>query len=89
MMNTQGLYVDVIDWWGLFEIEDSIISLEYYLPSMYEHHTYLMRGQILNDTTFRMIEGKESNKSDYESIDYLYRFHKTEVKPDSTNNFFH
>lgn len=79
---------DVIDIWGLFEVEDSTISLEYYLPSMYGHHTYLMRGTILNDTTFHMTKGKQSDKSDYESIDYLYRFRHTEAKPDSTNNFF-
>ncbi|MBO7588753.1 MAG: hypothetical protein J6T18_04935 [Bacteroidaceae bacterium] len=84
----QGYYADVIDWWGLFEIEDSIIRLEYYLPSMYGHHTYLMQGTILNDTTFHMIKGKQSDKSDYETIDYLYSFHKTEAKPDSTNKFF-
>ena len=79
---------DVIDMWGLFEVEDSTISLEYYLPSMYGHHTYLMRGTILNDTTFRMTEGKSSDESKYESIDYLYRFRHTEAKPDSTNKFF-
>ena len=84
----KGYYVDIIDWWGLFEIEDSIIRLEYYLPSMYGHHTYLMQGTILNDTTFHMTKGKQSDKSDYETIDYLYRFHKTVAKPDSTNNFF-
>ena len=80
---------DVIDIWGLFEVEDSSISLEYYLPSMYGHHTYLMQGTILNDTTFHMTEGKHSDKSNYETIDDLYRFHKTDLKPDSTNNFFH
>lgn len=85
----QGYYVDIIDWWGLFEIEDSIIRLEYYLPSMYGHHTYLMQGTILNDTTFHMTKGKHSDKSNYETIDYLYGFHKTDAKPDSTNNFFH
>lgn len=84
----QGHYVDAIDWWGLFEIEDSIIKLEYYLPSMYGHHTYLMKGTILNDTTFHMTEGKHSDKSNNETIEYLYRFHKTVAKPDSTNKFF-
>lgn len=87
--NEQGHHVDIIDWWGLFEIEDSIIRLEYYLPSMYGHHTYLMQGTILNDTTFHMTKGKHSDKSNYETIDYLYSFHKTDAKPDSTNNFFH
>jgi hypothetical protein len=85
---SQGYYVDKTDWWGLFEIEDSIIRLEYYLPSMYGHHTYLMHGTILNDTTFYMTKGKHSDKSNYETIDYLYRFHRTVAKPDSTNNFF-
>lgn len=84
----QGYFVDIIDWWGLFEIEDSIIRLEYYLPSMYSHHTYLMQGTILNDTTFHMTKGKQSDKSNYETIDYLYRFHKADAKPDSTNKFF-
>lgn len=84
----QGHFVDIIDWWGLFEIEDSIIRLEYYLPSMYGHHTYLMQGTILNDTAFHMTQVKQSDKSDYETIDYLYRFHKADSKPDSTNNFF-
>lgn len=84
----QGYYVDKIDLWGLFEIEDSIIRLEFYLPSMYGHHTYLMKGTILNDTTFHMTKGKQSDKSNYETIDYLYRFHKADAKPDSTNNFF-
>lgn len=79
---------DEIDNWGLFEVEDSTISLEYYLPSMYGHHTYLMRGMILNDSTFRMIEGRRSVDSKYESIDRLFRFRQTEVKPDSTNKFF-
>ena len=79
---------DVIDMWGLFEVEDSMISLEYYLPSMYGHHTYLMRGIILNDTTFQMTEGRWSVDSKEESINHLYRFRKTEAKPDSTNKFF-
>ena len=79
---------DNIDMWGLFAVEDSLISLEYYLPSMYGHHTYLMRGTILNDSTFRMIEGRRSVDSKYESIDHLFRFRQTEVKPDSTNRFF-
>lgn len=79
---------DVIDMWGLFEVEDSTISLEYYLPSMYGHHTYLMRGKILNDTTFKMTVGRWSVDFKDESIDYLYRFRKTEAKPDSTNKFF-
>lgn len=83
----QGHFVDLVDRWGLFEIEDSIIRLEYYLPSMYGHHTYLMQGTILNDTAFLMTQGKKSDKSDYETIDYLYRFHKADAKPDSTNNF--
>ena len=79
---------DEIDMWGLFEVEDSMISLEYYLPSMYGHHTYLMRGIILNDTTFQMTEGRWSVDSKEESINHLYRFRKTEAKPDSTNKFF-
>lgn len=85
----QDYYGDLIDYWGVFEIEDSIIKLEFYLPSMYGHHTYLMQGTILNDTTFHMTKGKQSDKPNYETIDYLYRFHKTDLKPDSTNNFFH
>lgn len=79
---------DMIDMWGLFEVEDSTISLEYYLPSMYGHHTYLMRGTILNDTTFRMTVGRWSVDSKDESIDELYRFRQTDAKPDSTNKFF-
>lgn len=74
--------------WGLYEVDGNDISLEYYMPSMYGHHTYLMKGTILNDTTFRMTEGKSSDESKYEPIDHLYRFRQTDAKPDSTNKFF-
>lgn len=77
-----------IDNWGLFEVSDSSISLEYYLPSMYGHHTYLMRGTILNDSTFHMTQGKKSNESGFSAIDRIYNFHKLEAKPDSTNKYF-
>ena len=76
------------DNWGLFEIEDSLISLEYYLPSMYGHHAYLMKGRILNDTTFHMTSGKQSDKSSYEQIDKLFHFCPMDVKPDSTNKYY-
>ena len=85
----KGYYIDIIDWWGLFVIENSSIYLEYHMPSMYGHHKYLMKGEILNDTTFHMTKGKQSDSSDYESIDQMYHFHKTAAKPDSTNIFFH
>ena len=87
--NKNDFYKETISIWGLFEVEDSVVSLEYYLPSMYGHHTYLMRGTILNDTTFSMTEGKRSDQSKYESINRLYRFRQTDAKPDSTNIFFH
>lgn len=76
------------DYWGLFVIEDSLISLEYYLPSMYGHHAYLMKGRILNDTTFHMTSGKQSDKSSYEQIDKLFHFCPMDVKPDSTNKYY-
>lgn len=54
----------------------------------YEEKVVTMRGTIINDTTFHMTRGKCSDESEYEAIDYLYRFRQTDAKPDSTNKFF-
>ena len=77
------------DDWGLFEIEDSLIDIEFYLPVPYGGHpTYLMKGTILNDTTFHMTTGKRSDSSTIEQIDMVFHYCPTDIKPDSTNKYY-
>ena len=76
--------------WGLFQIKDNTIKIEYYMPKMYEGlPAYIKAGEILNDTTFVFREQYRSkDNSEYQEINETYHFKQYSPKPDSTNSFF-
>ncbi|MFT3740242.1 MAG: hypothetical protein QM786_15965 [Breznakibacter sp.] len=84
-----GFNKEIKDFWGLYVIEDSSISIEYYVPKMIEGMpAYLKTGDIINDTTFVITEVKRSkNGSERKTISETYRYKYFDEKPDSTNSF--
>ncbi len=65
--------------YGLFQINDSIIKIEKWLPSSGgPTKAYLREGKILNDTTFYLMHREKKE---------IFRFKQFSTKPDSTNRF--
>lgn len=68
--------------WGVYKISNNTICFEgweYNSPG--GKITYTEKGEILNDTTFRIYDGKDKEH------DWIYHFKQFSPKPDSTNNF--
>lgn len=74
--------------WGMYLIEDDSITTSCIskVPGYFNYMTYISKGIILNDTTFKMIR---SNRSDGEVFERkeVFHFKQFDFKPDSTNNF--
>jgi hypothetical protein len=75
------------DSWGVYSIQGNSILIERWASSDKPLDAYLMKGTILNDTTFIMTEFSEPDGSKKEVINEVYRFRKFSPKPDSTNMF--
>jgi hypothetical protein len=75
-------FVDIVYWWGLFEVDSSNITIESWMSDngLNAYPTRTFHGTILNDTTIIM-KNYCSNGQD------TFRFYETSVKPDSTNKF--
>jgi hypothetical protein len=74
--------------WGVYCIDYDTIKIQTlfldYVGMFYFHLKYFEeRGIILNDTTFKLFEGRD--KSEVFNIDRTYHFHQCDCKPDSTN----
>ena len=74
-------------WWGVYQIEGNEIRFERWYPGHRPYNTFLNTGEILNDTTFRITNSSNSDGSDSQARDELYKFKAFSPKPDSTNVF--
>lgn len=86
-----GSYYDLIKdkkyYWGLFNIEDSMIKYELWKLENLYCKALLYSGKVLNDTTFRITQSMRSNGENLTNVDWLYHFREFSPKPDSTNGF--
>lgn len=77
--------------WGIFFIEPYEISFEKWEEEQNGgYHIYLYKGDIINDTTFRILERyryKKGREEEYESRNMTYHFKKFANKPDSTCSY--
>lgn len=79
------------DYWGVFKIENNNIQFERWYPSSGGGlPAYVRSGNILNDTTFIIIESyriKSGIKTEVKERNETYHFKQFSPKPDSTNTF--
>ncbi len=73
--------------WGVYQIIGDEIKIERWYPSDRPYKTFLERGEIINDTTFRITTFSKPDGSGAEVRDELYQFKALTPKPDSTNTF--
>ena len=75
-------------YWGLYKIEGKFIEFERWYPSSGGPlHTYIKKGEIINDTTFIITKSMRSEGSEQQIENDIYHFRKFSPKPDSTNVF--
>ncbi len=75
--------------WGIFNIEENVIKFEKYIASEgFNQYTYIRKGKILNDTTFRITLFYCGQNDDENSVlDEIYHFRAFTPKPDSVNSW--
>lgn len=83
--------IDLKDMWGIFLVENNDITIEEFVESNSpSYHVYTSHGMVINDTTFQLTESyrlKKGEKTNHETINRIYHFHKYSPKPDSINEF--
>ena len=76
--------------WGILNIQNDIIFQERWepCPPFQKIPTYIIKGRILNDTTF-VLEEKLNRRKEFlfDLKNDTFRFKRHDFKPDSTNNF--
>ena len=77
--------------WGVFHIEGDSIAIErwWFASEQPRLPVYLLKGVILNDTTFHITYSTEPRTGHFSEKDEVYHFHTFSPKPDSTNIFIH
>lgn len=74
--------------WGIYKIENDFIEIRYWLPSINGCvKLFVGKGEILNDTTFKLISTKVGRGGDPLMVDDTFRFYPYSPKPDSIVNF--
>jgi hypothetical protein len=75
--------------WGVFNINESTIKIEHWLPAPCGYPVELRIGDILSDTTFilKRMEFRDSNGTTQKVINQTFYFRHLSIKPDSINNF--
>ena len=76
--------------WGVFAIEGNIMQFERWYPSEPPLEAYVREGEILNDTTFTIIQSYrvvDGQKTEVKEREETYHFKEFSPKPDSTNGF--
>jgi hypothetical protein len=75
--------------WGLYQIQDSLIILEYWEPAQCGYPMIKNYGKVLNDSTFCITRVEKIKETDKESIEIKeeFKFRKFTVKPDSIQSF--
>ena len=76
--------------WKVYKISNGEIEFEGWTCDCvvgYKHSTYREYGEIINDTTFRLIKECCNGKVTEYSADVIYHFKQFSPKPDSTNSF--
>jgi len=75
-------------YWGRFIVEGTKIQREFWKPNTGPFEAWIHEGEILNDTTFKMVKSwrscKPKKKKDFERI---FHFKQFAPKPDSTNSY--
>lgn len=75
-------------YWGLFNINTTIIRIEKWYPSSGSGMpVYLHEGEIINDTTFRITRSVRQKTGEEKELNEIYHFKEFFPKPDSTNSF--
>ena len=75
--------------WGVFQIKEDSIKFEKWYPR-FPAGTAMRSGNILNDTTFIIIETYkmvDGEKTQFKELNEIYHFKKFSPKPDSTQSF--
>jgi hypothetical protein len=77
--------------WGVFQINGANIKFERWYPgSGGPFKAYIRSGEILNDSTFLILEiyrMKDGKKTEISEINEIYHFIEFSPKPDSTNAY--
>jgi hypothetical protein len=75
--------------WGLYQIQDSLIILEYWEPAQCGYPMIKNYGKVLNDSTFCITRVEKIKENYTESIEIKqeFNFRKFAVKPDSIQSF--
>lgn len=73
--------------WGVYKIEDDNIYLNMWSPSDWPYQTFLKKGKILDDQSFKLETAEWSSGKGVEKINERYKFEPLSPKPDSTNTF--
>jgi hypothetical protein len=77
--------------WGVFQINDSIIEIDQWRPTLRGcTKTMYEKGRILDSNTFviNIIEYRDAGEVERsKEVEWMFHFYPLEQKPDSTNNF--
>ena len=74
-------------YWGSFKVSGGWIAYEKWYPSTNYWLAYIRDGEILNDSTFRIVKSYRCDGSEQRAKDELFQFKHFPSKPDSTNKF--
>jgi hypothetical protein len=76
--------------WGVFIVKNKLIAFEKWVPRNGGDEVtkaYRYSGEILNDTTFRIVSTERVDGSNSQIVDWVFHFKQFTPKPDSTNSF--
>ncbi|MEZ4799963.1 MAG: hypothetical protein R2809_09365 [Flavobacteriales bacterium] len=74
-------------YWGVYHIEGSNILIDtWHADSNGKDYGYRWAGEILSDTSFRIISSSLCNGSEFRNEDEVYYFYPLENKPDSVTS---
>ncbi len=74
-------------YWGVYHIESSSIYIDtWHASSNGKDYGYRWTGEILSDTSFRILSSQLCNGSEFRSEDEVYYFYPLENKPDSVTS---
>jgi hypothetical protein len=74
-------------YWGVYHIEGSNIYIDtWHASSNGKDYGYRWRGEILSDSSFKIISSSRCNGSEFSSENKIYYFYPLESKPDSVTS---
>jgi hypothetical protein len=86
-VSTDDKYKSMKFLWGRYIIDGEIIKFEKLAASDKAYRAFVKKGQILNDSTFVILQSYNAKGKGLRNINERYRFRKTNSKPDSINRW--